>query len=148
MKTKYIIYDKEKVVGRIEINENNVLKVYDSENDFSKLIFDINKHGVNVLSCIHKKQESTTSHIIITKKVSAEDPFFNLAVRDYLFKKGFRVIEIRNDIDEKIFTLLKSVGTILNNDLKNIQEKIHLMTYFEKTYLFEKLKENLQSKNN
>ncbi|MFA6397593.1 MAG: hypothetical protein WDK96_01955 [Candidatus Paceibacterota bacterium] len=99
------------------------------------------KNGIQSSFCVHSRDNNTTTHTIVKNKITKDDEFFQLAFRDHLLNKSFYVVEIRNDIDEKINTLIKIVE--LDDKLKKILEQLSQMTYLEKTCLLEKLKDSI-----
>lgn len=140
MKSQYKISDEEGLAGVVSFKEDGSFELSDCAPGFQEFISEIISNGLETNECLSNEKDGNISHFMIRKKITKDEPLFNLALRDRLSSLGFYVVDMRTDIDEELKSLIKSDN--LDEGAKNISSGLSNLTYLEKSFLLEKLKGN------
>lgn len=135
------IFKDNNKLGELDFDEeNNPLFKNGFDEKLKTLIEEYAKKGITRLIDV----KSNSSNIIIEEPVSRSDPNFQLAFKEWLGRYGYEIKEPRPETDEEIKKLANAVP---NEELKNkILEELPKMTYLEKTFILETLKEKFDAR--
>jgi len=131
-------------VGTVGFDEKGkIVKGENCSREIEDIISILLIEGVDLSHCISRKDNGGNPYTItmVKEKIMPNNHLFYLAFRDHLTSRGYYVVEVRTDIDEKINFLI-SLGTTSADTVKLCSDLVN-MTYLEKTYIFEKLKQSL-----
>lgn len=135
----YNVFNREKLVGIVGFDEKGEInKKENCSQEIENIVSVLLTEGIDMNQCISGKDNKNTYHNLVKEKIMPNHHLFSLAFRDNLTSQGYRVIEIRTDIDEKINFLI-GLGKA-SADTVNLCNNLADMSYLEKTYILEKLK--------
>lgn len=95
--------------------------------------------SAGVTRFIDVPNEGNHSLTIIDQKVLSTDPNFPLALKEYLERSGYEVIEKHPEVEKEIAKLLAEFPND-NSDKKDVLKRLPEMSYLEQTTILEGLR--------
>jgi hypothetical protein len=132
------IFQDDRKLATLEISSNGEVRFTAKPNkDFEEFILSRLRHGITQLRDVYNYD--TSFSIIMEEPIKETNPSFPLAVRQFLERAGYKVIEKHPEAEKEIRDILADFPDD-NPDRADILKRLPEMGYLEQTFLLGALK--------
>ncbi len=140
------VFKNKKPVGTLNLFKDRgawEFVVETSDKSLKDSIGDVRKNGVETFGCNH---DNRGVRALVKKRVTTDNPYFNLAFREWLSNKGYETRERDSKTDTEILGLLKRIPEE-KEIVEQVKSELPNMTHLEKTLILRQLRKVPESNN-